>query len=138
MKPHILFLCLTFASLISCQNLVQKQSSIENVESNNISKSETNQYKSLIRPNEKLELQKIYMDTVTYEEFNDGGDHSLIFIKTSSNEESLICDWSKTYDYVKGEKVIIQWKLDSIRYAGDPEFLDYKEFLVSIQKLNEK
>ena len=38
-------------------------------------------------------------------------------------------------DFFRGEEIEIKWKMDSIRYAGDPEFLNYTEYLISAKRI---
>src|SRR5690606_19473377 len=73
--------------------------------------------------------------TIEFIEFDDNGDYPLMFVSNGKDTASLVYDWTVEYDFVKGEKIEIQWKIDSIHYAGDQEYLDYKEFLVSAKKL---
>ena len=92
-------------------------------------------YKSEIRPNEEIVLGKIYTDTVEYKSFNDQGDNNLVFVKKFNKEVSLIGNWAENLEFVNGDKVEITWKTDSIRYAGDEEYLNFADFLISIKKL---
>lgn len=87
-----------------------------------------------LRPKETLVLNKPYHDRVYFSEFDDQGDNPLIFVKKNNKTISLICDGNATYNFSKGEEIVINWKMDSIRYVGDPEDLNFKEFLISIQK----
>ena len=91
--------------------------------------------KSSLRPNEKLNLGKIYTDIVKYVKFDDNGDNWLVVVKKNKDTVGLICDKEQS-DFLGGEEIEIQWKMDSIRYAGDPEFLNYHEFLISAKKIN--
>lgn len=35
---------------------------------------------------------------------------------------------------MQGDQLEIQWKLDTLRNVGDPEYLDYSEFFISSNK----
>ena len=93
------------------------------------------EFTSLIRPGEKLELGKTYTDTLTYTGYDDNGDDWLFFVARGTDTLSLIYNNNDKTDLFKGEEIEVQWKVDSIRYAGDSEFLNYREFLVSAKRL---
>ena len=136
-----LFTLLLFCT-IGCKNNSQNTKEQENsIESEVIEITEVSEknelpkdFESVLRPNEKIELGKIYSDTVNYVEFNDDGDYRLFFVEKNNETISLICNVEETQLF-KGNKVAINWKIDSIRYAGDPEFLNFKEFLTSYNKI---
>ncbi|WP_108870041.1 hypothetical protein [Aquimarina aquimarini] len=67
--------------------------------------------------------------------FNDDYDEFLIFVETNNDTITLIYNNEKQNKYNKGDKITINWKIDSIRYAGDSEFLGFKEFLISSKKI---
>lgn len=122
--------------LQSCGNETQKATIASNSENPQQTSADASELTSSLRPNERLELGKIYTDTIDFVEFNDYGDEPLIFINRNKDTTSLIYDWEIGYDFVRGDELEIQWKMDSIRYAGDSEFLEYTAFLVSAKKLN--
>lgn len=136
MKILIPLLILAF-TLHSCGNKTQEATNGNNPnwEEQGLTNVVPTKFESLVRPNEQLQLGKIYTDTIKFIGFDDNGDDPLMFVNKNKNTASLIYDWTVEYDFVKGEKIEIQWKMDSIRYAGDPEFLEYKEFLASAKKL---
>jgi hypothetical protein len=84
---------------------------------------------SKLRPGEKLVLHKTYTDTLSFVEFNDEGDNYLCIVEKNKDTIGLIYD--SEYNFVRGDQVAINWRMDSIRYAGDSEFLDYTAFLIS-------
>jgi hypothetical protein len=88
---------------------------------------------------EGIVLQKIYTDTVRFKEFNDDGDYFL-FIATKGKEEmSLIYsdDILNRNDFARGDEIRIEWELDSIRYAGDEEVLDFAKWLRKAKKIKD-
>ncbi len=94
-------------------------------------------FKSHLRPGEELHLGQIYTDTVAYIDFNNiDYDQVLFTVKANDKTVVLISDdkWQGTF--TNDQKIIINWKIDSIRPAGDPDFLEFKEFLVSATSLN--
>lgn len=88
---------------------------------------------SPLRPGEKIALNQPYTDTLEFIGFNDDGDYYLCFVKKNRDTIGLIYDGA--YNFVRGDEIAINWKMDSIRYAGDSEVLDYTEFLVSAKRI---
>src|SRR5690606_23568734 len=133
---NILALYILTLVIYACNNKTQKATS--DIHSNSGNPQQTSDYsalKSTLRPKETLELGKIYTDTIGFVGFNDNGDYPLLLVSNDNDTASFVYDWTMEYDFVKGDELQIQWKIDSIRYAGDEEYLDYKEFLVSAKKL---
>jgi len=88
------------------------------------------EFKSLLKPNETLKLGVVYTDTVRYVNFDDNGDYLLFFVEKSQDTIGLIHNKHRS-EFIQGETLEIQWRIDSMRPAGDPEFLEFKEFLIS-------
>lgn len=86
-----------------------------------------------LRPGENIVLNQTYTDTLEFIEFNDEGDYYLCFVKKNKDTIGLIYD--SEYNFVRGDEIAVNWKMDSIRYAGDSEVLDYTEFLVSAKRI---
>lgn len=147
--PLFLLAILLSLYLASCKNTPEKPVKTEintvfKVEADNkdiIKSSEEesktlDSFKSRLRPDEELHLGKIYTDTVAYVDFNNiDYDEVLFTVKSNDDTVALISDdkWEGTF--FKEQIIIINWKIDSIRPAGDPEYLDFKEFLVSSTKV---
>ena len=92
------------------------------------------EFTSPLKPGEKLELGKTYTDIVKYIRFDDNGDEWLVVVEKNKDTVTLV--YNKEFsDFFKGEEIEIQWKMDSIRYAGDPDFLNYAEFFISAKRL---
>ncbi|MFI1770331.1 hypothetical protein [Thalassobellus citreus] len=150
--PLLLLIFLLSIDLTSCKNTSKKAektktNTIVNTGEENkdtievLSETEQNKipdnFKSRLRPDEKLHLGKVYADTVTYINFNNIDYDEVLFTVKSNNEKVvLISDdkWEGTF--INEQKIMINWKIDSIRPAGDPEFLEFKEFLVSATNAN--
>lgn len=151
--PLLLLALLLSLCLTSCKNIPEKpvKSEINTVvktvednkgaikspveketEENTIPKS----FKSRLRPNEQLELGTIYTDTVTYVDFNNI-DYDEVLFSVNKNDDTIVLISEDTWEgkYFKEQEIIINWKIDSIRPVGDPEYLDFKEFLVSSTKV---
>lgn len=107
------------------------ESEEENSDSEELNYDLPDQCTSVMRPGENLELGKTYLDTVNYVSFNDDADYWLIIAEKNKDTFSIICH--DFYDFPPGESLIIEWKIDSFRHAGDPEFLNFNEFLVSLK-----
>ncbi len=85
---------------------------------------------SNIRPGEKLQLGTIYTDDLEYISFSDDYDDSYILFKKGKDSVSLIYNEEQPA-FVHGDRLRVRWKMDSLRPAGDPEFLDFVPFVVS-------
>ena len=96
-----------------------------------------NDYKSDLRPNEKLKLDKIYSDTAEFVEFNDGGDYSYVVIKKDNKTIALTTNEALASDYTRGDIFNVKWKMDSVFIAGDGERLDFTEWFVSAEKVKD-
>ncbi len=122
----ILFALITVLLLIACNNTTKQDEQVvapDNKDSVDIN--------SPLKPNERLILGKTYTDTVSFIELNDEGDDYLCFVQKNKDTIGLI--YNGEYNFVRGDQIAINWKMDSIRYAGDSEFLNYTEFLLSAQ-----
>ncbi len=97
---------------------------------------------SSIRPNEKIELNKEYVNELVYNDFNENGDYPLIsFLKNSTEWYSLHYDAEKfNFDklqFNKGDVMQITWKIDSVWIAGEGDKLEMAEWLVNIKKIKD-
>lgn len=89
---------------------------------------------SHLRIGENIEVGAVYTDTVQFVEFNDNYDDFLFIVKKDNESVALIYN-QKNPEFLKDERLEIKWKMDSMRPAGDPEFLDFVEHLVSAKSL---
>lgn len=126
---------LSFLILQSCvEKSVKVENSIPTIEQVNVVKEAIpKDFESMIRPNEKLILGKVYTDTLEYVGDNDEGDNWLFIVKKQLDSIYIINNTEN--NFVRGDVVEIQWKMDSIRYAGDESFLDFREHLVTTKKI---
>ena len=95
----------------------------------------TSEFKSLLKPNETLKLGIVYTDTVRYVNFDDNGDDWLFLVESDQDTIGIIHNKHNS-EFIQGETLEIEWKIDSLRPAGDPEFLEFKEFLISANQLS--
>ena len=135
MKKIIIILSTTFKINQSCENGKEKKTTNTKKKVHTTVGTIPTKFTSLLRPNEKLELGKIYTDKVKYVNFDDNGDNWLYLVKKDKDTIALISLDIEKSEFIRGDELEIQWKMDSIRNAGDPEFLDFREFLVSAKKI---
>lgn len=151
MKPNNIVLVLIFALLIqSCKENQQnttrtevvKDTVVEEIEETtgvvNQNLEDTTQipieFESKLKPNKKLQLKEVYTDTVKYISFDDNYDDFFLLVENNKDTIKLIYNKEKPR-FAKGEEIEIQWKMDSLRPAGDPEYLDFAEFMVSVKSV---
>lgn len=96
-------------------------------------------YKSGLRPGNKVPLGKILTDTVTFVEWNDDGDYFLFHVRKENRPISLVYEdrVDQQPDFLRGDTLAIQWKMDSIWIAGDGDRPDFKERLVGVKKIKD-
>lgn len=123
-----------FSLFISCSK-DESKSKIVSPKKNSklITKTSSKYFFSELKPNEKLTLGKAYTDTVTFIKLDDNGDSLQLIVSKNNKQVSLISN--ENLSYLSNEKVQIIWKIDSIRYAGDNSFINYREFLLFANKI---
>lgn len=128
--------------LQSCGNKSQQVTEVQLESSTNIEEEATQKnpipsvFESALRANEKLKPGTVYTDTLSYVNFDDNGDYLLFFVEKNQDTIGLIHSEHKS-DFIKGETIEMQWKIDSLRPAGDPEFLEFKEFIISAKRVKQ-
>jgi hypothetical protein len=140
-KIGMFFLCFLF---FSCKKKAESNFSTSKVKENkqNVAIPEDiqyNNYTSVIRPKEKLVLGKIMTDEFEFVSYNDGGDYFYIYVKKNNEEFSLIYDWERKgdYEFKRGDIINLDWKIDSIRIAGDGESLQFTERAIKARKMKD-
>jgi hypothetical protein len=91
-------------------------------------------FKSILRPNANLKPGVVYTDTVTYVGFDDTRDNGAVRVEKNKDTVDLICD-DEPSGFRPGDLLEIRWKLDSIRDAGDPDYLSFRECLITAKPL---
>ncbi len=96
-------------------------------------------FRSELSEDKKVPVGKIFTDTVTFVERNDDGDYFLFYIRKKNRLVSLVYDdlAEQKLDFLRGDTLAIQWKMDSIWIAGDGDRLDFKERLVGVKKIKD-
>ncbi|WP_114792560.1 hypothetical protein U0035_02265 [Niabella yanshanensis] len=138
---------LPFGMLIfySCKNVQHKDANKKSVDSSSVISLPVEDaisevlYKSELSPGSKVSVGKIFTDTVTFAERDDNGDYFLFYIRKENRLISLVYDdlVERKLDFLRGDTLVIQWKMDSIWIAGDGDRLDFKERLVSAKKIKD-
>lgn len=131
---HVLTLISFLFILQACEKKTEDLSKENSPQKKIDVKKDSTKFKSLLRPNETIELGKIYTDTVNFVDFMDYTDDYLFVVKKNNDTIHLIFN-KDDLKFIRGSKLEIKWKMDSMRPAGDPEFVDYREFLVSTKKI---
>lgn len=96
-------------------------------------------FASDIRPNEKLQLNKIYTDEFEFIDYNDDYDDFFIEVQKDNKKHSLIVNDIRPEDLNlnRGDMVRIQWKINSLRPSGDESLLLFEEFATEITKIKD-
>lgn len=96
-------------------------------------------FRSGLSGDKKVPVDKIFTDTVTFVERNDDGDYFLFYVRKNNRGVSLVYDGlaDQGADFLRGDTLVIQWKMDSIWIAGEGDPLDFKERLVDVKKIKD-
>lgn len=92
-----------------------------------------------LRKQDATELGKLYQDTIEFVGYNYDADDFFLIGKKEKKEIWLIFRWDsedKKYQFKHGDLLKIEWRMDTIRPAGDEEFLDYVEVVEEATKIN--
>jgi hypothetical protein len=139
MKKTTIAVALSLASALpSCENKPRKASTMARSippKGQSAAKPSPAFYESPLRPNEKLALGTAYIDTVSYSAIDDNGDNTLFIVQKNHTRIGLIANQEQNIFFPE-DQIEIRWKMDSIRNAGDSEFLDYREFLLTARKIS--
>ncbi|MFD1605217.1 hypothetical protein ACFSJW_01340 [Flavobacterium artemisiae] len=118
------------------EKLPSKSLSKEKIVEKTSDKSLNQKFKSTLRPNQDLELHKVYTDTVQFIEYNTDFDYFFIDVKKGNDIAGLNTN-SDNINFNRGDVLEVKWKIDSIFIAGDGERLDFAEWLVSAKKIKD-
>lgn len=133
MKKIVLSILLT-TLLFSCESKPKTNVLLEDAIVINPSDTLHKDLSSRLRLNETLTLGTTYADTVEFVGFNDQGDDFIFSVAKNKDTIGLIYNTGEV-NLVRGDKIAIEWKMDSLRPAGDPEYLDHTEFLIGSKVL---
>ncbi len=118
------------------KKLPPKTPSKDKIIENTAGKSSNTKFKSTLRPNQDLELHKVYTDTVQFMEYNTDFDYFFIEVKKGNDIAGLNTN-NDDINFNRGDILEVQWKIDSIFIAGDGETLDFSEWLVNAKKIKD-
>lgn len=94
-------------------------------------------FHSDLRPGEQLELNKIYNDAIEFIEYDDNGDYFQLIGKKNGVVISLIYNWdtdnSEKYNFRAGDRIEIEWKMDTIFIAGEGEMMSFSERVIEAE-----
>ena len=135
--------------LVSCQQSTMKKKTPETkiqeleVIEEKVESIETNQtpiqVNSPLRPNELLFLNTIYTDTLEFIDYNDDYDYRYLIGHKNGTEVSLVYNWdwfeNEGYNFVQGDVIEVQWKMDSIVMSGDQESVVIAELALDAKKI---
>lgn len=140
---------LTLLILISCKQEVKdknatetKVQKLEPIEQE-VENQETNQIpiqeNSSLRPNEPLYLNTTYTDTLEFIDYNDDYDYRFLIGLKNNKEASLAYNWdwfaNEEYNFIQGDIIAVQWKMDSIIMPGDRESVAIAEMALDAKKI---
>lgn len=96
-------------------------------------------FKSNLRPDEVIVLNKTYTDTITFSAYNDGGDYALLLGEKDEKGVMLFynMEWetNEKYSFKYGDLIKVNWKMDSIYIVGDGGTLDFKERALDAERI---
>jgi len=131
MKKTVIILSVFALIASSCGQATKKQTV------NNPASSLTDStFTSDIRPNEKLQLGKVYTDNFEYINYNDQTDYFFFSVRKDNKEITLLDNVADKQTSIlnRGDMVEIQWKIDSSWVAGDGDRLEMTEWAINVKK----
>ncbi|KAA2218817.1 hypothetical protein [Maribacter flavus] len=97
------------------------------------------QVNSPLRPNETLFLNKTYIDTLEFNDYNDDYDYRYLIGNKNGKEVSFAYNWdwfdNEEYNFIQGDVIEVQWKMDSISMPGDQESVAIAEIALEAKKI---
>ncbi|MCF6132222.1 hypothetical protein [Flavobacterium wongokense] len=118
MNRHQLACILVIVLLLSCQH---KESSDSNEGKDSLQKG--------------LKKGEITTGIFEFVEYEDGGDDNLLYAKKGNTDYDFLAGNVDCGDILRGDTCEIQWKRDTVRLAGDDDYPQLKNVLVSIKKI---
>ena len=90
-----------------------------------------------VRPNVKLQFGETYSDTFEYFDYDDEGDDFSIDAKKNGKIFPLIDNEFNDKNYARGDLCQIEWKIDTMRPAGDETQLWIQYYANKITKIKD-
>lgn len=97
-------------------------------------------YTSVLRPDiEEWNMYDVFTDTVFYVSYNDDGDYAFMTVRTSTGAELNMVTGDFVDDqYLSGNKLVIDWMLDSLYEAGEGDMLYFQERIIDFRPFGDK
>ena len=97
-------------------------------------------YTLSIRPNEKLQVGKVYTDSFEYLDYNNETDNVKLIVKKDGKIYTFVADelYGDIVELNKGDLLEIQWNIDFLTPAGDETIYFVVTFAEKITKINTK
>ena len=84
-------------------------------------------------------FNEIQKDTIEFIDYNDDFDYRYLIGRKKGKNLSFVYDWDWTenqeYNFRQGDLILIEWKMDSIRMAGDEEVVNVVERALDAKKI---
>lgn len=133
MKSKLLILLLlSNLVFIACNSNAKKEDAILAKE-NAIGKKDTVN----VKPNEAILLNKTYIDTIEFLNYNDDYDYQMLIGKKNQHKVAFVYDWdwntNKKYNFNSGDILEITWKMDSLHI--DCETKDVRERALDVKTI---
>lgn len=109
-----------------------KQGTLETHQGQNQLESTTLQYDTKL-------FNEIQKDTIEFIDYNDNYDYRYMIGRKKGKNLTFVYNWNWTdnqeYNFRQGDLILIEWKMDSIRMAGDEEVVDVVERALDAKKI---
>ena len=95
---------------------------------------------SVFRPNEKLQLNTLYVDSLKYMGYDDYDDIAFICLERNDMIHGRFISNGSVYQMItdlnlnRCDIIEIKWKIDSVRFRYDRNLLQFQEYAVEIKK----
>ncbi|WP_297335027.1 hypothetical protein [Algoriphagus sp.] len=82
---------------------------------------------------------KIQTDTIEFIDYNDDFDYRNLIGQKNGKKLSFVYHWdwieNQEYNFMPGDLILIEWKMDSIRMAGDEEVVNVVQRVLDAKKI---
>lgn len=99
-----------------------------------------NQFDSASSKIDSISYNKIFTDTLKFIDYQDDFDYRYLIGQKKDENLSFVYNWEWTeneeYNFRPGDLIVIQWKKDSIRMAGDEEVVKVVERVLEAKKIS--
>ncbi|UZD22935.1 hypothetical protein PBT90_05820 [Algoriphagus halophytocola] len=121
------------AKAIERELIKEKPDTLENQQAQN-------QFDSTSRKEDSVSYSKIFTDTLKFIDYQDDFDYRYLIGQKKGENLFFVYNWEWTvneeYNFRPGDLIVIQWKKDSIRMAGDEEVVKVVERVLEAKKIS--